>query len=139
MVHPDLRNCEREPIHIPGKIQDHGFMIALDYKLTITHCSSNVAWYLEIGAEKVLGKPVSILEKIISPNKDSFINELIRAGMTGKGFIPLNPYPVYIQDESFNLLITRSGDFYILEFEPENSDIRKIFSPYRGFNFTNAG
>jgi two-component system, chemotaxis family, sensor kinase Cph1 len=121
----DLTNCDREPIHIPGKIQNHGFIIALDDNLAITHCSCNVAHFLNTEAEKLLGRSVSILEEIISPNRESFINELIRLGMTVKGFIPLNPYPVYIQNTCFNLLITRSGDFYILEFEPELSDIKK--------------
>ena len=91
----DLTNCDREPIHIPGKIQNHGFIIALDDSLAITHCSCNVVHYLNIEAGKLLGKSVSILEEIISPNRESFINELIRLGMTVKGFIPRNPYPVY--------------------------------------------
>ncbi|RZK16936.1 MAG: hypothetical protein EOO43_14000, partial [Flavobacterium sp.] len=26
----DLSNCDREPIHIPGRIQSHGFLIVLD-------------------------------------------------------------------------------------------------------------
>src|ERR1700733_13345832 len=98
----NLENCDREPIHIPGKIQDHGFIIALDHTLTITHCSCNVARFLHIEAEKLIGKSVSILEEIISPNRDPFINELIRLGMTVKGFIPMNPYPVYFQNISYN-------------------------------------
>jgi len=128
----DLTNCDRELIHIPGKIQDHGFLIALDYNLTITHCSSNVSQYLHIDAEKLLGKSVSILEEIISPNRDSFINELIRMGMTVKGFVPMNPYPVYIQNTCYDLLISRSGDYYMLEFEPELSDIKRDLQPFIG-------
>ncbi len=42
----DLSNCEKEAIHIPGKIQGHGFLIALDYNLIITHCSSNINRFL---------------------------------------------------------------------------------------------
>jgi chemotaxis family two-component system sensor kinase Cph1 len=128
----DLTNCDREPIHIPGKIQDHGFVIALDHNLTITHCSCNVVQFLHIEAEKLLGKSVSILEEIISPSRDPFIHELVRMGMTIKGFIPLNPYPVYFQNICYNLLITRSGDFYILEFEPELSDIKKDLQSFIG-------
>ena len=128
----DLTNCDREPIHIPGKIQNHGFIIALDDSLAITHCSCNVVHHLNIEAGKLLGKSVSILEEIISPNRESFINELIRLGMTVRGFIPRNPYPVYFQNTCFNLLITRSGDFYILEFEPELSDIKKDLESFIG-------
>ena len=128
----DLTNCDREPIHIPGKIQDHGFLIALDYNLTITHCSYNVAHFLHIEAGTLLGKSVSLLEEIISPNSEPFIWELIRMGMTIKGFVPLNPHPVYIQNTGYHLVITRSGDFYILEFEPELSDIKRDLQPFIG-------
>ncbi|WP_292022985.1 MULTISPECIES: histidine kinase dimerization/phosphoacceptor domain -containing protein [unclassified Brevundimonas] len=35
-VEPDLTQCDREPIHIPGSIQPHGFMLVLDLQsLTI--------------------------------------------------------------------------------------------------------
>jgi len=35
-VGPDLTQCDREPIHIPGSIQPHGFMLVLDLQsLTI--------------------------------------------------------------------------------------------------------
>jgi light-regulated signal transduction histidine kinase (bacteriophytochrome) len=27
---PDLTNCDREPIHIPGSIQPHGVVLVLD-------------------------------------------------------------------------------------------------------------
>jgi len=38
----DLTNCDKEPIHIPGKIQSHGFLIAVVKKdLTISYISEN--------------------------------------------------------------------------------------------------
>lgn len=121
-----MSNCDREPIHIPGKIQDHGFMAALDYNLVITHCSRNINRFLGIQAEQVLGKSVDTLEEIMnSSNSGSFINQLIKTGMTIKGFAPANPYPIRIDGKYFNLIISKSGDFYILEFEPEFSDLNK--------------
>ena len=32
---PDLTNCEREPIHIPGAIQPHGVLLALEPGLRV--------------------------------------------------------------------------------------------------------
>ena len=37
----DLSNCDQEPIHIPGFIQPHGILIALDAYGVMTHCSRN--------------------------------------------------------------------------------------------------
>lgn len=37
-----LTNCGQEPIHIPGKIQSHGFLIALDPELRIAFYSENI-------------------------------------------------------------------------------------------------
>lgn len=39
----DLDNCDREPIHIPGHIQPHGVLIALDLQGRLTHASRNAA------------------------------------------------------------------------------------------------
>ena len=39
----DLTNCDKEPIHIPGQIQSHGFLIAPDPdSLRITKLSANI-------------------------------------------------------------------------------------------------
>ena len=58
----NLQNCEDEPIHIPGLIQPHGFLIAVD---TITHkitvCSENINQFLSISYEQVLGKKIEEL------------------------------------------------------------------------------
>ncbi len=51
----DLSNCDREPIHIPGKIQSHGFLIALDNNLSISHCSVNISEFMPIEAGQMLG------------------------------------------------------------------------------------
>ena len=38
----DLTNCDKEPIHIPGRIQSHGFLIAVDVNtLNIKYASVN--------------------------------------------------------------------------------------------------
>lgn len=35
----DLDNCHREPIHVPGFIQPHGLLFALDFQGRLTHAS----------------------------------------------------------------------------------------------------
>lgn len=56
----DLTNCDREPIHVPGSIQPHGVLFALDeHDLTIQQVSSNCRDFLGIEASELLGNAVS--------------------------------------------------------------------------------
>lgn len=53
----NLQNCDQEPIHIPGTIQPHGFLIALDKtSKTIRFCSGNCFKYTGISHEQLLNK-----------------------------------------------------------------------------------
>jgi light-regulated signal transduction histidine kinase (bacteriophytochrome) len=51
----DLTDCDREPIHILGKIQPHGVLFVLsEPALTIAQVSENVGNHLPLGVEDVL-------------------------------------------------------------------------------------
>lgn len=57
----NLNNCEDEPIHIPGSIQPHGFLLSIDSKTNIiTVCSENVYDYLKIKHDELLGQDLSL-------------------------------------------------------------------------------
>ena len=44
----NLTNCEQEPIHIPGSIQPHGFLLGLnDQSFIIEYCSGNVEEFIK--------------------------------------------------------------------------------------------
>ncbi len=45
----DLTNCDREPIHIPGRIQSFGTLIAVSHDWMITHTSENAGATLGSG------------------------------------------------------------------------------------------
>lgn len=58
----DLSNCDREPIHIPGKIQPHGILLVLqDPQLKILQVSQNTEQFFGIAAESLLGQDLDIL------------------------------------------------------------------------------
>jgi chemotaxis family two-component system sensor kinase Cph1 len=61
MTSIDLTNCDREPIHIPGKVQEHGVLIAIDKDFKIAYCSENIALLFPVTAAMLLGEPVSYL------------------------------------------------------------------------------
>lgn len=56
----DLDNCAREPIHIPGRVQPRGCLLAVRADdLVVVQCSTNVAEHLGHGAEELLGAPLA--------------------------------------------------------------------------------
>ncbi len=57
---PDLALCEAEPIHIPGAIQPHGAVIAAVAETgLISHASANLAAFIGVSPEAVLGIPIA--------------------------------------------------------------------------------
>lgn len=58
----DLSNCDKEPIHIIGRIQPHGFMLILDHdSLLVEQASENVAGFLGIEASSLIGQSLEVL------------------------------------------------------------------------------
>ncbi len=90
-----LTCCEHEPIHVPGSIQPHGFLLGLGKEdFTITFCSGNTYEFIGIGFEQLLEKKfeqiagkeqATALEKYISRLDQSFSPPL-RLLLTGKAF-----------------------------------------------------
>lgn len=116
----DLSNCDKEPIHIPGKIQSHGFLIAVDKNsLSITYISENVEVFLAEEAKSLLNKQLSVLNQFIKQQDPAFhIEELLKLGIIRKSFDAISPHPVEINGLSFYLIISSSESEWLLEFEP---------------------
>lgn len=61
------KDCEAEPIHIPGGIQPHGYLIVLAEEAgdqagpRITQASENIAALMGESVEALLGKPLDAL------------------------------------------------------------------------------
>lgn len=124
MLNVDLTNCDREPIHIPGKIQSHGFLIAVDDSFNIAWCSENISDFLPASASQLLEKSIGDIDTFINKtDTPGFIIQLINLWTTNKGFEPNNPYSLEISGASFNLIISMLEDVYLLEFEPQVSDL----------------
>jgi chemotaxis family two-component system sensor kinase Cph1 len=115
----NLNNCDVEPIHIPGSIQSHGFLIALDYLHHVSFCSENMEAFIGVSPLSLLKKPLVYLESIISHlDHPDFITQMLNIGKGKKGFEPSNPYEVVISGISYNLIISASSGHTLLEFEP---------------------
>lgn len=126
----DLTNCDREPIHIPGKIQQHGALLAIrNAENRITHVSENIHRYFNITPSDILNK--------------SFPEFLLLCGIdTGTSLLPFFPkalnddneseYSIMLktnEGERFHLIVHRGETFSLLELEPvthSNVEIQDI-------------
>ncbi len=62
MLAKAIAQCGDEPIHIPGSIQPHGFLLVLsEPQLTIVQASENVRHWLGVEPQALLGQPLTRL------------------------------------------------------------------------------
>lgn len=54
----DLTNCDREPIHVPGNIQNFGYLVAVSADWLISRVSSNIEEVFGKAPEALLGQPL---------------------------------------------------------------------------------
>ncbi|MCF2443182.1 ATP-binding protein [Dyadobacter sp. CY345] len=126
----NLSNCESEPIHIPGSIQPHGFLLGLNFDShLIGFCSANSDDFIKLPPEKLLGKS---LAEIFGTNQyDSFVSYL-RDEKTDQA----RPFVFIYEEISYNASINVSGGNVILELEPlpdEQLDLPNLFSQTKNF------
>lgn len=122
----DLTNCDKEPIHIPGKIQSHGFLVAIDKNSNlITYISENVKHFIEDEAKNYLGKHLDELEERLDINAGSplKISQLIMLANSNDQFSSVNPFALSLNNRPYNLIMSTSGNNKVLEFETVDSDL----------------
>src|SRR5690606_8806192 len=109
-----IDRCAEEPIHIPGSIQPHGFLLAVDEPgLRVQQASENIQHWLGQEARTLLGQPLSTL---IDTGR-------IEAGLAALAEDDQNPF--HLGDVSFEgtgertfaLMAHRRNGQLILEFE----------------------
>jgi len=126
----NLTNCESEPIHIPGSIQPHGFLLGVSTKdQIIDFCSANCEDFLGLSKEKLLGKT---LFDIFSKDQSDDFSFYQREELIDRA----KPFIFTFDEVSYNTTIHESGDAQILEFEPfpdETQDLPNLYKQTRNF------
>lgn len=107
----NLQDCESEPIHVPGSIQPHGFLLALDEALRVVYCSANCPEFLGIPVEQLL---TNRFGAIFSDARQ----EALKAHL--KDFSTQNPLPFILdfQGVKYNCTLQPTGNLYLFEAEP---------------------
>ena len=116
----DLTNCDREPIHVPGSIQPHGLLLALNaVDLTIGQASASVATLLGVRPQELLGQGLNAVLASADVGR--------AAALLGGGSAPggIADRPVYLLsvrlrggDRLFDAIAHRVDDLVVLELEP---------------------
>jgi len=108
----NLTNCESEPIHIPGSIQPHGFLLGVKgQNHMVDFCSANSAVFIQLSPEFLLGKTLSeIFDEV---QADQFTVYAVDNKIdTAK------PFVFTLNDIPYNTTVHQSADTLILELEP---------------------
>lgn len=121
-----LSDCDREPIHIPGSIQPHGVLLALDQAgRKITRLSENGPTLFGVTAAQLLGQG---LETALGETTASRLwPELVQ--------LPVNGRPVLLglthleqggKQRTFDLVAHRTGTDIVLELEWADSPLAAV-------------
>ncbi|WP_414562046.1 MULTISPECIES: ATP-binding protein [unclassified Anabaena] len=121
----DLSNCNREPIHIPGYIQPHGVLLALqEADLTILQISNNTWELFGLNPEDLLNKNLSCLLEADQIN-------LLKDSLSQDDLPIVNPIEFTINHNHKLVhcdgILHRSAEILILELEPTNSEKSNTF------------
>lgn len=112
----DLTDCDQEPIHVPGAIQPHGFLLGVfPADMEIALASAN--------ASEFLGRPAPIvgerLDLILAP-KDL---TRIRDALLSLGPNQVESIHTKVSGEPWECLFHSSGELLIIEFEPSDRQV----------------
>ncbi|MCE7054497.1 ATP-binding protein [Algoriphagus sp. AGSA1] len=107
-----LTNCEQEPIHIPGSIQPHGFLIGIiSDSFLIDYCSANTEQFLGVSYTQLLGRDFG--EVFGDLSKDSLMDYIAQDRMLSSLLLKIQ-----LMGRDFLCTVHKSGSIYILEGEP---------------------
>ncbi len=120
----NLTNCEQEPIHIPGSIQPHGFLLGLnDQSFIIEYCSGNVEEYIKI-------VPSELLERSFPDVFGEDNLQLLTEYMSGGHMLSSVLLQINLRENEYLCTVHNSKGIIILEAEPLGDDRKKTSDIY---------
>lgn len=121
----NLSNCDRELIHIPGKIQSYGFLIGVDADNIIRFFSDNIFNYVTGVENQLAGQPLQRIASSINSEQKGLLDRLLK-DVKAQSFEEVNPLQVIVSGNPFNLVVSASDNYYLLEFEPALKNVPAI-------------
>jgi two-component system, chemotaxis family, sensor kinase Cph1 len=109
----NLTNCESEPIHVPGSIQSHGFLIGVKQApdFVIDFVSGNCEAFIGVSPQSLLGQP---LHTIFQDQPFREFTDYLDLGAIDAS----QPFVFRTARTPYNTTLHFSGAILLLEFEP---------------------
>ncbi|MAZ83646.1 MAG: histidine kinase [Hoeflea sp.] len=113
----DLSNCDREPIHLLGRVQEFGFLVAATSDWMISDISENAGDFIDRDPESLLGEHISavLASEVVHTLRNRLQN--LHAGNL-PDVVSNMPIVASRSGETFDISVHISGSKIILEFEP---------------------
>lgn len=115
----DLTNCDREPIHRLGMIQDFGALLALTGDWMVAHRSANFAEMLALDAAPAPGDPVGTL---FSSDAIALLSKAASLLDGSDDVERLFNIDLVGNEQCFDCALHASGGLTIIEIEPHEED-----------------
>lgn len=113
---PNLTTCDREPIHIPGAIQPHGVLVALDEHGRVAVASANSDRHLGLPAPELVGLT---LAEALGPAADAGVASLTERGEPGEPVrVVMDTGRGDLDQRLVDVLTHQSGEHLVVEVEP---------------------
>lgn len=110
----DLSNCDREPIHILGRVQSFGALVSVSSDWIINHASKNIVDFIGETAESLIGQPFSDCFETSSVHD---IRTKLQLMSTQDAVERLFGVKLKAGDELFDVAIHLSGRSIVIELE----------------------
>ena len=118
-----LTNCEHEPIHIPGSIQPHGFLIGVTADWKIDFCTANISDFIDLTYKGIIGKNFdAIFGNKVQETIVNYINDDKKQSVF--------PLEIELLGKQFQLSVHKINNIYVLEAEPHFSSREQLADLY---------
>lgn len=119
----NLTNCDKEPIHVLGKVQAHGFLVAFDPPTSmVLFTSNNLQSHVGVSPQRILNRPIQQLFLLLDNQGDgtSLLNNILDAKQ--HTLEDVNPTPILIKNRLYDMISHISDAIIVLEFEMLSAD-----------------
>ena len=120
----DLTTCDHEPIHIIGRIQSFGYLLAFSSDWIISHASENIEELLGRPLEDILGLPAA---RVLTSSALHDIRSRMQLLMGPDSVERLFGVAVIDDETEYDIAIHRSDRSFIIEFEPSETGRRRDY------------
>lgn len=108
--------CDREPIHIPGSVQPHGALLALDPgDLRVVQAGGDTQGLLGAAPSELLGR---VIDDLLTATETGRLRDLLASGRPMTRPVLAFTLPASPTRPTLDAIAHRSGASLVLEFEP---------------------